>query len=208
MQLYGPYAQDLPHFDMDGTPILGTTRTIGAGIRLSSELQIATSEGCCKRVGSGIKGLLTPGRYVLLVFHCSIGANEHRPYKVTYTVDRSVSVPVLPVGVRVVGWRGGSRSVSEVWRIVDADGGTLVTRAGEVYRVSVNVGDEEVGGQVRVGVFTYGVGAWSGEGVEEEEEGDWEEGSWDGMEKGRCVGYDAAYHGKSVLTFEVSEDQV
>ncbi|KAF8638949.1 hypothetical protein AX16_010423 [Volvariella volvacea WC 439] len=141
VQLYGPFDLDndsLPHFDDDGKPIKDDNLT-----RLSSQLQIASSEGCCKRLGSGISSLVTPGRYVLLIFHCSIGPNENQPYNIEYTLDTKQPVPTLPLA-RAAVWTppfGASRSVNLLYKVGNEDDQKWFTKDGDVYRVNVYTDD-------------------------------------------------------------------
>lgn len=196
VQLYGPFEFDsdsLPHFDTDGLPVPGDNQT-----QLSSQLQIASSEGCCKRLGSGIGSLVTPGRYVILIFHCAVGINAHRPYKVTYTLDKSQSIPPLPLGTMVsVPPSVNSRSVNKLYRIDETDGSPLVTKFGEIYKLSVHTDDSATQGQVRVAVFTYASGEVPADGKTPAH-----------IDDNHYVSYDCAYWGDSLVTFEPFEDQV
>lgn len=196
VQLYGPFNLDpdsLPHFDKNGEPVPGDNQT-----RLSSQLQIASSEGCCKRMGSGIGSLVTPGRYVLIIFHCSIGLNEYRPYKVTYTLNKSAVIPPLRLGSMVSAPPSAySRSVNELYRVEDTDSSPLVTQEHEFYKVSVRTDDAATQDQVRIAVFTYNSGKVPADDEVPEH-----------IDENHYVFYDCAYWGKSVVTFEPFQDQV
>ena len=154
VQLYGPFEEDndsLPLFDDNGMPAPGETAT-----RLSAQLQIASSEGCCERLGSGISSLVTPGRYVLLIFHCSIGINEDRPYKVTYNLYSDDKIPCLPLQSAISYWPGWGRAVNLLYRVTVGDtDDALVTRLGDIYKLTVATDDVRTQEQVKVSVFTY-----------------------------------------------------
>jgi hypothetical protein len=154
VQLYGRFDLDndsLPHFDTNGEPVPGDDQT-----HLSLQLQIAFSEGCCKREGSGIGSLVTLGRYVVLIFHCSIGPNENRLYKVTYTLDKKARIPFIRLNtMQLANPSLYTRAVNKLYRVVDTDGQKLVTQLGQVYKVSVRTEDAATQGQLRVAVFTY-----------------------------------------------------
>jgi hypothetical protein len=79
-------------------------------MRLSSQLQIASDEGGCNPLGYGIGSLVTTGRHILSIFGCAVGQNEHRPYKVIYTLNKSAVIPPLSVKPSI-----HSRSVNELY---------------------------------------------------------------------------------------------
>ena len=198
VQLYGPFDEDnesLPHFDDNGMPVPGDNAT-----RLSAQLQIASSEGCCKRLGSGISSLVTPGRYVLLIFHCSVGANEERPYKVTYNLYSDRNIPSLPLqntaSYYPAGW---GRTVDLLYRVtVGTTDEALITRLGDIYNLIVSTDDAQTQEQVRVSVFTYAQEEipklFGMEPPKEKDENN--------------VAYKVGYWGKSSVTFEPPENQV
>jgi hypothetical protein len=196
VQLYGPFDLDndlLPHFDTNGEPVPGDNQT-----HLSSQLQIASSEGCCKREGSGIGSLVTPGRYVVLIFHCSIGPNENRPYKVTYTLNKKARIPFISLGtMQLANPSLYSRAVNVLYRVVDPEQGNLVTQLGQVYKVSVRTEDAATQGQLRIAVFTY---AYKKVPMDQDEVPP--------VDEHHYVLYDNAYWGRDVVTFEPYEDQV
>ncbi|KAF8153276.1 hypothetical protein B0H34DRAFT_99065 [Crassisporium funariophilum] len=191
VQIYGPFDLNndhLPHFDTDGEPIKGDTLA-----QLNSRLQIASSEGCCKRLGSGISSVVTAGRYIVLVFHCSIGHNEHRPYKVRYTFDATIKIRSLELDRMEVAEPGSGRAVNQLYRVSAKDGQPLVTQNGDIYKVNVATDDPRTQSQVRVVVFAYS----SRDVLREPDE-----------EPGQYVTYNSAFWGESTLTFDVVEDQV
>lgn len=198
VQLYGPFdinSDSLPHFDKSGKPSDKDSDT-----KLSSRLQIASSEGCCKRLGSGIGSHVTPGRYVLIIFHCSIGPNEGRSYKVTYTLDTSEK-PIpneLYLGsMSCVVPSSHSRSVNQLFRVMDPHTkGSLVTKFGEIFKVSVRTDDSATQGQVRVAVFQYSSEKLSGN------------GNALAPSKENHISYTFAHWGDSVVTFQPEENQV
>jgi hypothetical protein len=202
VQLYGPFDLDndsLPHFDTRGEPIPGDNQT-----RLSSQLQIASSEGCCKRLGSGISSLVTPGRYVILIFHCSIGPNEDRPYKVTYHLNPSAKIPQLPLGSMLSAEPSQhGRSVNLLYRVTVKNRTPLVTQLGQIYKLSVRTQDAATQGQVRVAVFTYAFEDVPAEyGKEHSKRAPSED------KDKPYVSYKAGYWGDSDVTFEPYENQV
>ena len=200
VQLYGPFDEDndsLPHFDDDGMPVPGDNAT-----RLSAQLQIASSEGCCERLGSGISSLVTPGRYVLLIFHCSIGTNEERPYKVTYNLYSDDRIPSLPLQNAISYYPPGwGRTMNLLYRVtVGNTDDALVTRLGDIYRFTVATDDARTQEQVRVSVFTYAQEEIPKLfGVEPPKEKKKDENN---------VAYKVGYWGKSSVTFEPPENQV
>ena len=201
VQLYGPFDEDnesLPHFDDNGMPVPGDNAT-----HLSAKLQIASSEGCCKRLGSGISGLVTPGRYILLIFHCSVGANEERPYKVTYNLYSDGGIPPLPLQNTVSYYPPGwGRTVNLMYRVTVSSNTdeALITRLGEIYQIKVSTDDARTQEQVRLSVFTYAQEEIPGLfGVEPPKEKKKDENN---------VAYKVGYWGKSSVTFEPPENQV
>lgn len=194
VQLYGPFNLDsdhLPHFDEDGKPVDGDTDT-----RLDSRLHIATSEGCCKSVGTGISSLVTPGRYIVVAFHCSIGSREHQPYKVTYTFDGTAKTRKLTVGRTHEAEAQAGRAVHELYAVCAEGGQQLVTEDGDVFEVDVVADDAAMQGQVRVALFAY----FRADILQEPGDGE--------SEAGRHVAYADAFWGGSRATGSVSGDQV
>lgn len=196
VQLYGPFDLDndsLPHFDTNGQSIPGDNQT-----RLSSQLQIASSEGCCKRMGSGIGSLVAPGRYVILIFHCSVGINENRPYKVTYEFNPAAKIPVLQLGNMLsVQPMIHSRAVNEFYLVKETDGSPLVTKVGEIYKVTVRTDDAATQSQVRTAVFTYASDEVPATGEIPQH-----------IDTAKYVSYKCAYWGNALLSFEPYENQV
>ena len=155
VQLYGPFdlnSHTPPRFNENGTIMPNDNLA-----RLNSRLQIASSEGCCKRLGSGIQSLVPPGRYVLVIFHCSIGANEGQNYTVAYHLRKNELIPPLSLGIPRADPEKPNRVINQLYLVKDEDGTELVTREGDFYKLSVYTDDATTREQVRVAVFTYQV---------------------------------------------------
>ncbi len=156
VQLYGPFdlnTHTTP--DLHGNDNMMPNDEL---TRLSPRLQIASSEGCCKRLGSGIQSLVPPGRYVLMIFHCSIGVNEGQNYTVTYQFRKKNDlIPSLSLGIPRADPERPSRVINQLYMVKDEDGTELVTREGDFYKLSVFTDDAVTRKQVRVAVFTYQV---------------------------------------------------
>lgn len=192
VQLYGPFDLDsdhLPHFDIDGKPIEGDSQA-----QLNSRLKIVLSEGCCKRLGSGVASNVTPGRYIIIVFHCSIGFIEHQPYKVVYTFDDTMKIRELELGRTNMVEPGVGRTVNELYRVSEKNGLPLVTQNREMFRVDVATDDAQTQDQVRIAVLTYSSADILGQTFSRKSE--------------RYVTYTNAFWGGSRVTFSVDEDQV
>ncbi|KAF4612866.1 hypothetical protein D9613_011198 [Agrocybe pediades] len=191
VQLYGPFDLDndrLPHFDADGRPIEGDALS-----QLNGRLQIASSEGCCKRTGTGISSFVTPGRYIVLVFHCSVGHKEHQVYKVWYTLDTMAKIRELELNRADVVMPGPGRAFDQLYRISGKNGLPLVTRNGDIFKVNVVTDDDKTQKQVRVAVFAYS----SGKILKKEE-----------PKTGQYVSFNEAFWGGDKVSFAFKEDQV
>ncbi|KAF9473237.1 Di-copper centre-containing protein [Pholiota conissans] len=193
VQLYGPFGLDsdhLPHFDVDGKPIEGD-----AEAQLSARLHIATSEGCCKSIGTGVASLVTPGRYIVLVFHCAVGHREHQPYKVTCRFDETKKVREMQIGLTNKVEPGAGGSTNALYRICTQDGQALVTQDGDMFEVDVETDDPGSQKQVRVGVLAYSAEDILG-------------AAKDGSDSVRYVAYTDAFWGESRVRFGVAGNQV
>jgi len=191
VQLYGPFDLDndrLPHFDGDGQPFEGDALS-----QLNGQLQIASSEGCCKRTGTGISSFVTPGRYIVLVFHCSIGHKEHQVYKVWYTFNATEKIRELELGRADVVMPGSGRAVDQLYRVSGKNGLPLVTQNGEIFKVNIKTDDTKTQKQVRLAIFAYS----SGKILRKEE-----------PKIGQYVSYNEAFWGGDQVSFSVNEDQV
>lgn len=188
-QLYGPFNLDndsLPQFDDDGK-----TRDKGSKTRLSSQLQIATSEGCCRRDGTEIDAMVSPGRYVLIIFHCSIGANENQIYSVTYNLDTTAPFKELSLGKTAIDDPLG-RSVDLLYIVTNANGsGMLLTQNDQSFKIQVFTDDADTQKQVRIGVYAY-----AGEEVLPD------------SNLVDYVSYRYAWWGEDVVSFEASQNEV
>jgi len=189
VQLFGPFDPDaasLPHFDDDGCPIKNDNMT-----HLSSRLQIASSEGCCKREGSGISSLVAPGRYVVSVFHCSIGINENVPYRVKYTLNKK-TIPKITLGTTVSSPPPPlSRSRNVFYVVQIADDKPLATTAGDIYEVEALTDGPDTQGQIRVAVFLY-----------DKKEVPSTDETPVNIDPNQKISYKGAYWGDSRVTFE------